>query len=157
MVGFISYNVDNDKKFDKALKKATKEVEDLSFAMGEISRDIFKNTKKNFILKGSGKYPSLSAEYAERKRKRRPGAPILVYDGNLRDSVTVPGDNNSILDIGKTSLVQGTKVPYSRFIQEGTRKMPARKYLFIDDAQALRFERILGDYVASKLEVVNSA
>ena len=51
MVGFTSYNVDNDKRFRKALDSAIKEVGDLRFAMGEISRDIFKTTIQNFILK----------------------------------------------------------------------------------------------------------
>lgn len=154
MVGFVSYNIENDKQFKSNLDKAIKSVGDIRFALGEISRDIYKNTRKNFTLAGDGKYPPLSSSYKEYKNKVKPNAPILVFSGNLRDSVTKPRDEQAIRQIGNKSLVQGTSVPYARFVQEGTRKMPARKFLFIDDAQALRFTRIIEDDVASKLEVI---
>lgn len=156
MVGFTSYKVDNDKTFAKALDKAIKQVGNLRFAMGEISRDIFKTTKQNFILGGSGKYPPLTSKYAAFKQRVAPGASILVFDGTLRNSVTGTGDGNTIRNIGKQSLIQGTRVPYARFIQEGTGKMPARKFLFIDNAQSIRFERLIADYVESRLEVLGN-
>lgn len=156
MVSFVSYNVDNDKAFRNALNKAIKQVDDLRFPMGEISRDIFKTTKQNFTLKGDGRYPSLSDKYAKYKKSINPNAPILVFSGRLRDSVTGTGSDETIRNIGKQSLVQGTKVPYASFIQSGTRKMPERKFLFIDDAQKIRLTRIISDFVASKLEVLGN-
>jgi len=156
MVGFISYDVDNDKQFSKALREAFKQVNNLRFPLGEISRDIYKNSIKNFILKGDGQYPPLSPFYKARKKKVRPRSPILVFDGNLRDSVTRPRDKNTIRQLTKTSLVQGTKLPYARFVQEGTRKMPARKYYFLDDDDIIRLTRIIKDYVDSKLEVLGN-
>lgn len=161
--GFISYEVDNDRQFRDALDQAIKDVGDLRFPMGEISRDIFKNTKKNFILKGSGQYPPLTPKYAAYKKKKAGFAPILVgvkskggISGRLRDSVIGFGSSDTFLNIGKQSLVQGTKVPYSRFVQEGTKKMPVRKFLFIDKPQLGRIQRTIGAYVVSKLEVLNS-
>lgn len=154
MVGFTSYEVDNDKKFAKALDSAIKQIGDLRFAMGEISRDIFKNTKKNFILRGNGQYPPLSPKYKAWKNKINPSLPILVLSGRLRNSVTGSGTKDSIINIGKQSLLQGTSVPYARYVQEGTSKMPERKFLFIDIAQLGRLERILANYIASKLEVI---
>ena len=154
VAGFVSYNIENDEQFKANINSATKSVGNLRFPLGEISRDIYKTTRQNFILKGEGKYPSLSKKYAERKKKEKPNSPILVYSGRLRDSVTGSGNSESIRIIGNQSLVQGTNTPYARFVQEGTKKMPERKYLFIDDAQAGRFSRILADYVAAKLEVV---
>ena len=154
MVGLVSYDVDNDNRFKNALQDAIRQVQDLRFPMGEISRDIFKNTTKNFILKGTGKYPPLSPAYAKWKKKVAPTKPILVLSDRLRDSVTGSGTGDSIINIGKQTLVQGTSVPYARWVQEGTSKMPMRKFYFIDQAQAGRFERILSDYVASKLEVL---
>ncbi len=155
MVGITSYNVDNDKKFRNALDKAIAAVTDLRFAMGEISRDIFKNTTKNFILKGTGKYPPLNPKYAAYKKRAAPGAPILVFSGALKDSVTGSGSADTILNIGQNTLVQGTNLPYAAAVQKGSKRgMPERKYLFIDEAQAGRIERILSMYVASKLEVL---
>jgi len=55
MVGQVSYKIENDIQFKANLDSAIKSVGDLRFVMGEISRDIFKTTKQNFILKGDGK------------------------------------------------------------------------------------------------------
>ena len=156
MVGVISYNIENDIQFRASLDRAIKDVGDLRFVMGEISRDIFKVTKQNFILKGAGRYPELSPSYAKRKAATIGNVPILVSSGSLRDSVTGRGNEDTIRHIGKQSLVQGTAVPYSKWVQDGTRKMPARKYLFIDDAQSIRFTRMIADFVASKLEVLGN-
>jgi len=157
MVGFTSYNIDNDRRFKRALQTAIKRVGDLRFVMGEISRDIFKTTRQNFILSGSGQYPALSPQYAKFKQRTYGFSPILVASGDLRDSVTGKGNSDTVLNIGKQSLVQGTKVPYARYVQEGTVKMPGRKYLFIDDAQADRFVRMIDNYVTSRLEVLGNA
>ena len=70
VTGFVSYEVDNDNQFKNALNQAIKAIGDLRFPMGEISRDIFKNTKKNFILKGDGKYPPLSPKYKAYKNNK---------------------------------------------------------------------------------------
>ncbi len=156
---FVSYSIENDKQFKSNLDSAIKAVGDLRFPMGEISRDIYKTTKQNFILKGGGKYPALSQPYATEKKRTYPNSPILVRTGALRDSVTSHGDSESIRHIGKQSLVQGTNVHYAGYVQRGTKvggkeRMPERKYLFIDDAQSIRFTRILSDYVAAKSEVL---
>ena len=156
MVSFISYNLENDVKFKNSLNKAIKNIGDMRFPLGEISRDIFKTTIQNFTLKGSGKYPPLSKRYRDFKKRVKPKAPILVFSGALRDSVTKKGNKDTILKIGKQFLIQGTKIPYAKYIQEGTKKMPIRKFLFIDNAQSLRFERIISDYVEAKLEVLGN-
>jgi hypothetical protein len=70
MVGMTSYNVDNDRRFRNALDSAIKSVSDLRFPMGEISRDIFKNTIKNFILSGAGQYEPLSPIYKKWKARK---------------------------------------------------------------------------------------
>lgn len=152
----VSYDIKNDKIFKKNLDDAIKSVGSLRFPLGKISRDIYKDSKKNFVLKGDGKYPSLSEPYKTRKEIRFGKKPILVASGQLRDSVTKPRDANSIRVISDKSLIQGTKVPYANFIQDGTSKMPARKYYFIDNAQSIRFTRIIADFVESKIEVMGN-
>jgi len=138
----ISYDVDADKKLRNALLKASRSGLDLSFSMGESARIIKKESTKNFILKGFGQYPPLSEAYQKRKQRLAPGTPILTgltltgrVSGKLKKSIidTTP---DSILRIGKTSLEVGTKAksvkgaPYPIFVQEGTNKMKARKFLF---------------------------
>lgn len=152
----ISYDIDADNKFKMAMAKAARSGLDLSFSMGESARIIKKESTKNFILKGSGKYPSLKPKYFRRKMVLAPGAPILTgplagktkngqllsgggKSGKLKRSI-IDTTGDSIIRIGKSSLVVGTKAttkkgaPYPHFVQEGTKKMPKRKFLFFSQA-----------------------
>ncbi len=132
----FSYVVENDKILERKLADASRRVNNLRFALGEISRDFFKSNKAHFSLKGSGQYPALSPKYQERKDKlagRR--LPILVgasssggESGRLRDSISGTPNNDSILDIQPLSLVMGTKVQHGIFSQNGR---PLRKFMFI--------------------------
>lgn len=138
----ISYDVDADDKFKKAMARAIASGLDLSFSMGESVRIIKKESTKNFILKGFGKYPPLSKQYFIRKQRLAPGTPILTgldekgrVSGKLKKSI-IETTGDSIIQIGKTSLILGTKAkskkgaPYPVFVQKGTKNMPGRKFLF---------------------------
>lgn len=129
MVATVSYEIENDADFQKILSKVSK-ISTSRFVMGEAARIIKKFSKANFILKGSGQYAPLSDRYKKAKSRLRPNAPILVYDGKLRDSI-VGKTKDSILNITDDSLVVGTSLFYARFLDEGTRKMPVRKPLFL--------------------------
>lgn len=159
----ISYDVDADKQFRKAIKRAQRSGLDLSFSMGESARIIKKESTKNFILKGFGKYPPLSPEYFARKQRLSPGTPILTGlnrrgqpDGKLKRSVT-GNTKDSILRIGKTSLEVGTKAtskkgaPYPIFVQEGTNKMPARKFLFFSERMVKQIINTINADIANQL------
>lgn len=142
----ISYDIDADDKFKKIMAEAIASGLDLSFSMGESARIIKKESTKNFILKGSGKYPPLSKKYFERKQRLSPGTPILTglkrsgaVSAKLKNSI-IGNTGDSILRLGKRSLVLGTAAksrkgaPYPIFVQEGTSKMAARKFLFFSQA-----------------------
>ncbi len=129
MVAIVSYEIENDAEFQKLLSKVSK-ISTSRFVMGEAARIIKKFSKANFILKGSGQYPPLSDRYKKAKSRLRPNAPILVFNGRLRDSI-VGNTKDSILNITDDSLVVGTSLFYARFLDEGTRKMPVRKPLFL--------------------------
>lgn len=163
-----SYVIENDRQFRKAIREATNRVADLRFAFGEIARDWFKSNRTQFTLKGSGLYPPLSPAYAEQKAKKFPGAAILVRTGRLRDSVTKKGHPDNILQIGKQTLVMGTRTPYGIFHQSDAprRNLPLRKFLFIGPeapqhargADAGRLERwtsIIEKEVQRQLDKVN--
>lgn len=127
------YDVDADRNFRKTIEQAQRTGLDLSFSMGEAARIIKKESTKNFILKGSGKYPPLSPAYRKHKQLFFPGAPILVRTGRLRDSI-IGNTSDTILRLGKRSLEYGTKARdkgrfYPRMVQEGI-GMPARAFLF---------------------------
>lgn len=148
---FTSYEVDNDKRFEKQIKRLSKVVDNLAPAFGEISRDFFKSNIAVFNNK-PGLYPeyvskttgTTGAETPYAKRKQRLYGrvyPILVASGKLRDSLTEPTAPNTdtILSIGKKSLIMGTNVAnekgvrYPLFHQSDKprKKIPLRKFLFI--------------------------
>ena len=159
----ISYDVDADNKFKEAIAKAIASGLDLSFSMGEAARIIKKESTKNFILKGFGQYPSLSPAYFKRKQRLAPGTPILTGlnrggkpSGKLKKSI-IGTTSDSIIRIGKVSLVVGTKAkskkgaPYPLFVQEGTSKMPGRKFLFFSQRMVNQIINTINADIANHL------
>lgn len=128
----ISYSVDNDKRFRNAVRDATRKVSDLRFAFKEIARDWRKSNQAQFTLKGSGLYPPLNPDYAERKRRIYGNQPIMVASGELKKSLTRTGGDNISL-VKKDSLTFGTANDYAVYHQSDRprKKLPQRKVLFI--------------------------
>ena len=162
---FKSYDIENDSQFRAAIEKTVKNVSDLRLEFGLISKNWRKSNRANFILKGAGKYSPLNPEYQRRKtilagRK----LPILVgankgktkkgkrvsgggESGRLRDSVIDNGSKDSILVIGKTSMIMGTSVPYGRYVQE------KRKFLFITETNVNVWMKILSEATKRKIGI----
>lgn len=128
---------------------------DLRFALNEIGRSVLKENIKSFILKGGGKFAPLSARYKVAKEKKYPGSPILVVNGTLRDSVTRRGARGSVFNLRSDSIEVGSSLPYARFIQDGTKNMPARPYLFVTEQQEDNFLRIIESEIDRQIRKVN--
>lgn len=134
---FIEMNIANAEAFNRTIIEAKRKVSDLSFPFSEIARDFRKSNKAQFKLKGSGQYTPLSEPYRRAKKKKNYRAPILVglkkdgrISGRLRNSVTTKNDENVSI-VTKDSLTFGTTVPYAKYVQFGTNKMPKRPFLYI--------------------------
>jgi len=83
--------------------------------------------KRQFDEQGSaetGKWAPLSPPYARFKARVRPGRPLLVFDGDLRREMTVPG--KGVYEVGNGSMTVGTDLPRAAYHQNGTPNMPAR-------------------------------
>jgi phage gpG-like protein len=154
-MAFISYTVENDEAFQKALEKAFKETGDLTLPLRAIARDFYKSQRAIFQLKSSGKYPdytgpkvkdtwktpgrpemrtrdgSLTAYQNYKKKRFGFIYPMLKASGALEASTTSESGPDSIFEITPNSLTIGTGLPYAAFHQFGTSKMPMRKFLFI--------------------------
>lgn len=130
---FTSYEIENDAEFQQTIKDALDVVDNLEFAFGEIARDFFKSNEAIFSLKNGGQYPPLKEKYAKRKEAKYGKQPILVATGKLKKSLTGTPSTDSIVTIGKRSLVLGTKVNYGIYHQSDAprTKIPLRKFLFI--------------------------
>lgn len=140
---FTSYSVDNDKKFRRALAKASTVSQDLRVPFGLILKDFYKSEQAIFKLKGPGKYPVFKGEVNPRTGKTRYQQekiddvgfdyPLLVRKGRLAQSLLGPNNPGSVSKITPLSLVWGTSVPYGIYHQsdEGRSKIPLRKFIFI--------------------------
>jgi hypothetical protein len=76
--------------------------------------------------RGKGdRWPQLSPEYAEAKKKRWGDQPILVASGSLLASMVAEGAPGNISIIGKNGAIFGTSISYG--IYHDSQKNPERK------------------------------
>lgn len=169
-----SYQVDAQKRFERAVRSAHAAVGSLKTPLTLIANDFYKSQKAIFQLKGPGQYPDIKeATKAAKKRNKVPEYPILMgintkghSRGTLARSTLSKNDENAIFNLEETKVTIGTKVFYGRFHQFGTGTIPMRKFLFVGPEAAInaadpilsgRLERwtgILSQYVIAKLKLV---
>ena len=150
--GFTSYNVENDKLFQKNIDNALRELSDLRTPFKMIANDFYKSQEAIFKLKSQGKYPDFGGfnpgkparfqgEWLKRKdayrlrKKHEVGFdyPLLKRSGALMKSVTNPSAEGSFLNIQKTFIQIGSTIDYGKYHQSDLprEKIPQRKFLFI--------------------------
>lgn len=131
--GFVKYDFENRQIFLSSIERAAKKVSDLRFPMGEIARDFYESEKVIFNLKSPGGFPDFKNEKSRRQKIREVGFqyPLLKRSGRLERSITQKGAPGNITILGKQSVVVGTKIKYGGFLQEGTKFMEARRFVFV--------------------------
>jgi phage gpG-like protein len=94
----------------------------------------------------TGKWSPLSPPYARWKARVRPGRPLLVFDGDLKREMTVPGQG--VYDVWRSGMRVGTDIPYATYHQNGTPGMPARPLIGTARRQDTReFGKILQRWI----------
>jgi phage gpG-like protein len=95
----------------------------------KVQTEFYKVVWSQFTSEGgdgkSGKWQALSPRYAKRKDAKWGSMPILQASGRLWRSLTGKG-TDSVAEQSALELVLGTKVPYAKYHQTGT-KAPARR------------------------------
>lgn len=151
------YNVDPDKRLEKAIKKASKQLDDLTIPYRLMTREWYKGNRSIFDegRKGPGKYIDLSPKYKKAKTKAigspypilrgflKPKGQPASKSGRLAKSMTDPSDAGTVATIvNKKILVLGTKVtgkggvPYPRILHLGLGRMPGpRPFVLIGGEQ----------------------
>lgn len=127
---FDQKNINN---FQKEIKQALKKVSDLRPAFDEIVRSLYKSNKSIFSLQGAGAYPDFKNDRSKNQklRKVRFAYPLLKRSGRLETSITIRRSEDAREKIEKTKFQLETVVPYSGFLQAGTRFMKARPFFFL--------------------------
>lgn len=102
-----------------------------------VQSEFYKVVKDQFAAEGqgkSGKWKPLSSKYAAVKSKRYGNAPILQASGRLYKSMTAAG-GEAIVDKQPQEMTLGSTVPYGKYHQGGTNRMPKRPIIDFTDAQ----------------------
>lgn len=178
-LGFRSYSIENDEKFQSALERAAKAAGDLTTPLNQIGADFRKSRKAIFALRSAGQYPDLSTkpfrawwEKDESLRRFYPGGykeykqakfgfayPILKQTGRLEKSLTQKSHPENISNVNIDEAEFGTSVPYGVYHQSDSprSKIPLRKFLFIGP-EAPRFAKgdALKGFPERSLNTLNS-
>ncbi|ALY10280.1 hypothetical protein SONNY_12 [Arthrobacter phage Sonny] len=125
----VRFSGDGFKPFTMVLDRFSDRIDDTEPAFKAMATfQVSVVNKRQFTQQGTpetgGRWAPLSPPYARYKERKRPGRPILVFDGDLREGMTVPG--KGIFETYDKGFVVGTDLPYAHYHQKGTPTMPAR-------------------------------
>lgn len=99
-------------------------------------------------LTGGAPWAPHDPEYAAwRLENGYGGKGMLVRDGTLKFSLTNMNSARGVSDIGRRTATFGTRVPFAKYHQTGTRFMPQRKIIFVNSVMALRTANVVSEYI----------
>lgn len=153
------YQIDPQRVFRNAVRRAQAQVGDLTIPLRVIARDFYRSQKGLFTKTGAGGYQDLTPGY-KRAKRREVGFvyPILVKSRALERSVTNENDSNAVHQIvNRSAIIFGSRLSYAAAVQA------KRPYMFIGPEQPKiatsdqmgrleRWVRILNDHVVSVLD-----
>lgn len=146
-----NFYVKNEKVVLRKLKELRENLDDarpLFVAIGETLRKAF---NEPFSLKSSGKYADLKPA-TKRFKMRKIGRvyPILFLTGRLKNSLVNPRDKDHIFRVSRHSIQVGSKNPYLKYHHYGTRNLPQRKIVYINDRRLSAILSMIREYVDQK-------
>ena len=129
--------------------------EDLTVPLGRMVRKWESWEEDHFRKEGArwgSKWVPLSTKYAKWKKSKRPNAPILVFDGTLKASLTTTGAEGAVREIysdrTRHGFVVGTSVEYAEAHQNGGEHLPKRPILYpIRTDEARELAKILQSWI----------
>ncbi|MCK9569881.1 hypothetical protein M0R72_13135 [Candidatus Pacearchaeota archaeon] len=164
----ISVKIEGDQQVLRSFTRFAEDVQDLTQPFNEIANDFLEIERKQFDSEGgygSGGWANLSntktspstgkkiVGYADWKAAHFPGASILVRWGNLRDSLTQFGDTYHIREVEPMKMVLGTDLPYAKYHQTGTSKMPKRRPIDLTEDDKTRWVKIIQRFLVERAKL----
>ena len=131
----------NDKEVLSMLSRVSNRVKDMRPIMRDISVLLLESVQTNFKMEGRPKKwsPLSSSTKASKIKRRGSWQPILVDSGLLRKS------NDTDYGSNYAKVVNPTK--YGIFHQLGTRKMPARPFMVLQDSDKANIIDLMRRYI----------
>lgn len=141
----IRISIDGEDQFARAFDRYDAQFDDLSNIWPDVRDEFWSIEKQQFRsegVAGGDKWKPLSPAYAKAKLRRYGAKPILQATGDLYASLTgETGD--TFYQTTKTSIEIGTTLPYARYHQHGTDKMPARPPIRFSKQQQENLSKVI--------------
>jgi phage gpG-like protein len=121
-------NLAGDVQLSRTLLRFSDRMRDMRPAFNAIADDLADSLRRNFNTQGTyggAKWSPLSPKYRVWKAKNYPGRPVLVRTGALRADLTKRPFG--VEKITAQSMDVGTALPYFKYHQHGTPRMPRRR------------------------------
>jgi phage gpG-like protein len=129
----FTVSVDGVQSTTRAFQTLDETIRDFRPVWPEIHMYFLRSMTEQFESLGSRggqRWQPLNEKYAKWKAQRFPGKPILVRTERLKRSLSLGGSEpDQVKEFAPMYAVFGTRVPYARYHQRGTRRMPARPIL----------------------------
>lgn len=139
---FVAISAPNAELISRRLRRYADAIEDARPAFELMKRALQRSEAEVFDTAGAAiaaRWPG--AVEPERKTDSR----LLMATGALRNSLAQQTASTE-LEITPTRLTYGTRVPYGRFHEYGTSRMPARPFIGLSDNAARQLINIMHDY-----------
>lgn len=145
----LNFDVAGDEQLQRSFSRFTEHVKDYSPAFRAIAVEFFKGEEQQFESEGShgsGGWSPLAPSTAEQKARLGYPPDILVRTGKLKNSLaSMSGD--TVRDVQPHMLRLGTTVPYAIYHQKGTRRMPARPPIQLNERQKVEWTKIVHQHL----------
>lgn len=150
----LTVTVDGQTRIKVQLRRFSSAASDMRPGFERIADWFADEERRLFDSEGSAYppgWPALSPRYADWKRRRVGNKPILEFTGRLRRSLTRRPFGQEF--ISRDTLTVGTDVPYARYHQRGTGRLPRRPPLIKQNrAVKTRLTKMLQEHLLSEME-----
>lgn len=105
--------------------------------------------QKTFSAEGRPeRWPELNPDYASYKRRKLGHDDMLVFSGDLRDSLcTETGNQHSVREMGEKEMAFGTTRPWAKVHQDGDGSHPQREHVLWQDEDGEQAMELARDFV----------
>lgn len=135
-----------DVQFSREILRVGANAGNMRPAFDKVHDSIRGVEKKQFGSQGaaySGGWAPLAASTVRYKAARGLDPRILHATGRLRRSFTTKGDPDHVYRASADEMFVGSRVPYAKFHQLGTQRMPRRRPFQLDEAARRDVVKIL--------------
>lgn len=148
----LRFEIEGHERASVGISRYAKTIQDFRpFWRQQVAPWFFDLVQQGFASQGAppvGRWEPLSKPYAAWKARRYPGRTILRRSDTLIQSLTWRGaqlqGRGGVATFHARAAELGTAIPYARFHQRGTRRMPARRFLYLPPDAS----RVLGRMLA---------